>query len=236
MQMINVRLKFSKGEEVKYISHLDLMRTFQRAIRRAGLPIAYSTGFNPHQEISFGAPLALGVTSSAEYVDMWLSEKIEMNYMIDKLNETLPSGIKVSDGIVLSDKAKNAMSLVTHSRYTIKFKLENADEKIIQEKIDTFLEQEQILIKKEQPKKNFALKEIDIKAMIYQMKLLFVKENECFLNCLLSSGSKANLKPELLMEAFQNFCNWDIKRVKINREETYTEIEGKLVDLIELYR
>lgn len=234
--MINVRLKFSKGEEVKYISHLDLMRTFQRAIRRAGLPIAYSTGFNPHQEISFGAPLALGVTSSAEYVDMWLSEKVEIKDIIGRLNETLPDGIKVSDGIVLSDKAKNAMSLVTHSRYTIKFKLENADENVINGKIDSFLEQEQILIKKEQPKKNFALKEIDIKAMIYQMKLLFVKDNECFLNCLLSSGSKANLKPELLMEAFEKFCNWDIKRVKINREETYTEIEGKLVDLIELYR
>jgi len=234
--MINVRLKFSKAEEVKYISHLDLMRTFQRAIRRAGLPIAYSTGFNPHQEISFGAPLALGVTSSAEYVDMWLSEKIEIKDIIDRLNDTLPDGIKASDGIILSDKAKNAMSLVTHSRYTIKFKLENADEKVMNEKINSFLDQEQILIKKEQPKKNFALKEIDIKAMIYQMKLLFVKDGECFLNCLLSSGSKANLKPELLMEAFEIFCNWDIKRVKINREETYTEIEGKLVDLIELYR
>lgn len=236
MQMINIRLKFSKGEEVKYISHLDLMRTFQRAIRRAGIPIAYSAGFNPHQEISFGAPLALGVTSSAEYVDMWLSEKIEIRSMIDKLNETLPDGIKVSDGIVLSDKAKNAMSLVTHSRYTIKFKLENADEKVVHEKIHEFLEQEQILIKKEQPKKNFALKEINIKPMIYQMKLLFVKDDECFFNCLLSSGSKANLKPELLMEAFQLFCNWDIKKIKINREETYTELEGKLMDLIELYR
>lgn len=234
--MINVRLKFSKGEEVKYISHLDLMRTFQRAIRRAGVPIAYSIGFNPHQEISFGAPLALGVTSSAEYLDMRLAQRMEINELINRLNKTLPDGIKVSDGIELTEKAKNAMSLVTHSRYTIKFTLENSDEQYIKDKIESFLCQESIAVKKEQPKKNFAIKEIDIKGMIYSLKLMLVEDDEYYLNCILSAGSKANLKPELLMEAFRGYSGLDLKKIKINREETYTEAGGKLQNLIELYR
>lgn len=76
--MIGIRLKFTKGSEVKYISHLDLMRVFQRALRRASIPISYSSGFNPHQEISFAAPLSLGVTSNAEYVDLKLTEPMDV--------------------------------------------------------------------------------------------------------------------------------------------------------------
>ena len=64
--MHRLRLKFSRGEKLKYLSHLDLMRLWERALRRAGLPAAYSEGFSPHPRISLASPLAVGVTSRAE--------------------------------------------------------------------------------------------------------------------------------------------------------------------------
>lgn len=234
--MINVRLKFQKGEEVKYISHLDLMRTFQRAIRRADVPIAYSGGFNPHQEISFGAPLSLGVTSQAEYVDIKLSSPLDIADIADKMNNILPKGIKILGGEILDEKEKNAMSIVTHARYCIRLIIEGINIKELNEKIEAFMELYEIKIMKEQPKKDFALKEIDIRPMIVSLKAIESENDEYFLNCTLMSGSKANLKPELMMEAFANFTCYKIFGIKINREETYAENNGRLMDLLEYAR
>ena len=233
MFMINVRLKFTKGEEVKYISHLDLMRTFHRTIKRAGIPIAYSAGFNPHQEISFGAPLSLGVASMAEYMDMKLSSEISIDELKEALNKVSPAGIKIITGAILPEHTKNAMALVTHARYTIRTIIEGITLEELQNKIDEFLSQETIKVMKEQPKKNFELKEIDIRPMILSVKAIEIGNSEFYLNCMLKSGSKENLKPELLMVAFKEYMSYNILGIKINREEVYTEKDGKLVDLIE---
>ena len=230
---MNVRLKFRKGWEVKYISHLDLMRTFQRAIRRAEVPISYSSGFNPHQELSFGAPLSLGITSDAEYVDIKLAERISVDELIDKLNSTLPEGIKVLKGMEIAENSKSAMSVVSHAYYRITMTIEEIDGSVLGKSIEDFLKQDRILVMKEQPKKGFKLKEIDIRPMIVRMELTEAKENEYSIRCLLSSGSKANLKPELLMTAFREFTGYDLKRIRINREEIYAEKNGRLVDLLE---
>jgi radical SAM-linked protein len=230
---MNVRLKFRKGWEVKYISHLDLMRTFQRAIRRAEVPISYSSGFNPHQELSFGAPLSLGITSDAEYVDIKLAERISVDELINKLNSTLPEGIKVLKGMEIAENSKSAMSVVSHAYYRITMTIEEIDGSVLGKSIEDFLKQDRILVMKEQPKKGFKLKEIDIRPMIVRMELTEAKENEYSIRCLLSSGSKANLKPELLMTAFREFTGYDLKRIRINREEIYAEKNGRLVDLLE---
>jgi radical SAM-linked protein len=210
------------------------MRTFQRAIRRADIPISYSAGFNPHQEISFGAPLALGVTSDAEYVDIKLKESLGIEEVKARLNQQLPQGIKILGGIILGERAKNAMALVTHARYTIRVLIEDISFERLNEETIKFANQDQILVMKEQPKKNFALKEIDIKPMIVDMKLMCGSEGEYFFNCMLLSGSKSNLKPELLVEAFKNLTEFShLHGMKINREALYTEIDGKLVELLE---
>lgn len=229
---MNVRLKFTKGNEVKYISHLDLMRVFQRAIRRTGVPIAYSAGFNPHQEISFGAPLSLGVTSNAEYVDLKLSEEMAVQEIKERLNGSLPDGIRILDGIVLGENPKSAMSLVTHARYMVRFYLENISPEALEKSVRDFLAQDSIRIMKEQPKKGFELKEVDIRPMIIEMKLNESKGSFHTFECLLLSGSKGNLKPELLMTAFCGFAAYSIEGIRINREEVYAEKNGKLVDLL----
>lgn len=232
--MIGVRLKFIKGDEVKYISHLDLMRAFQRAIRRTNIPIKYSQGFNPHQEISFASPLGLGIISEAEYMDMELEEKYDISSIINSLNEVLPCGIRVIEGVYIKDGAKKAMSIVTHSRYIISFSTVDTDEKIIKNNITKFLEESSIITQKKQPKKNFQLKDIEIRPMIVQMELVSCHNNQYELSCLLTSGSKQNLKPELLMEAFFKYLKLKGRVLCIKKIDTYSEQDGKLYNLLEI--
>lgn len=229
---MNIRLKFTKGNEVKYISHLDLMRVFQRAIRRTGIPVSYSAGFNPHQEISFGAPLSLGVTSNAEYVDIKLAEAMEPEDIKQRLNASLPDGIRILDGIKLGDNPKSAMSVVTHARYMISFNLEDVQPEAIQKSIEAFAAQDSIKVMKEQPKKGFELKEVDIKPMIISMRLHESKGSVHIIECLLLSGSRGNLKPELLMTAFKEYSGYSIEGIRINREEVYAEKNGRLAELL----
>lgn len=229
---MNIRLKFTKENEVKYISHLDLMRVFQRAIRRAGIPVSYSAGFNPHQEISFGAPLSLGVTSNAEYVDIKLAGEMEPGEIKQRLNSSLPGGIQILDGIRLGENPKSAMSVVTHAKYMIKINLEEVEPEALEKSIEAFAAQDSIKVMKEQPKKGFELKEIDIKPMIVSMKLHESKDAAHIIECLLLSGSRGNLKPELLMSAFRAFTGYNIDGIRINREEVYAEKNGRLVDLL----
>lgn len=233
MQVINIRLKFAKGSEVKYISHLDLMRTFMRVVRRAEIPIAYSGGFNPHPEMSFGAPLSVGVASLAEYVDIQLAQELPLQDIVDRLNQYMPIGIKVLGAIRLPDKFKSAMALISHAKYTIALSIENADQEQLKAKLLSFSKQEQILAQKRQPKKNFQIKEIDIKPMIVEIDFEGCNEKGCIITCLLQSGSKANLKPELLIEAFGSYADIHITRTRITREEVYVEHEGKLIDLLQ---
>ena len=91
----SIKIKFTKGEEVKFISHRDLMRLFQRAVRRASLPIAYSQGYNPHMKISWGQALKVGQTSEGEFATLHLAEWSKPQEIQDKLNKTLPPGIEI---------------------------------------------------------------------------------------------------------------------------------------------
>ena len=231
--MINIRLKFAKGNEVKYISHLDLMRTFMRAVRRANIPIAYSGGFNPHPEMSFGAPLSVGVISLAEYVDIALVKEVPLQEIIDGLNQSMPVGIKVLGATQLPERFKSAMALITHAKYAIKIKMDNMNQEDLSVKLIDFINQESILAKKKQPKKNFQMKIVEIRPMILEMNFLGCKEEYCDFNCLLQSGSKANLNPEILMQAFAEYAKLSIHRITITREAVFVEKDEKLIDLLQ---
>ncbi|MBN2058743.1 MAG: DUF2344 domain-containing protein [Candidatus Saganbacteria bacterium] len=99
--MQRIKVKYTKGEAVKYISHRDLMRTFQRAIRRAELPMAYSQGFNPHMKISWGQALKVGATSSGEEAILQIDGWLKPAELMAKLNEKLPLGIEIVDASVV---------------------------------------------------------------------------------------------------------------------------------------
>jgi radical SAM-linked protein len=99
--MQKIKVIYKKGEEVKYIGHRDLMRTFQRAIRRADLPVAYSQGFNPHMKISWGNALKVGATSDQEEAVLELAQWVKPDEVKTRLNSVLPKGLAILDSFLV---------------------------------------------------------------------------------------------------------------------------------------
>ncbi len=193
------------------------MRLFQKAIRRAKLDVAYSKGFSPHQIISFAAPMPLGMTSEGEYFDGEFNSVTTTKDMMKRLNSVLPDGVKVHDIVLLDDKAKPSMAIVTASDYYIykNDECENETLDLLIASIDSMISKEKIdIVKKTKSKEELS----DIKPLIYDLKPY--KEG---IYMLLASGSKDNLKPELVIEALCNESGNIYNRYDymIHRIETY---------------
>jgi len=214
---MKIRIKFTKQGPVKFIGHLDVMRYFQKAMRRADVDIKYSEGFSPHQVMSFAAPLGVGLTSNGEYMDIEVHSMTDCDTLMKQLNDVMAEGICVTECHLLNDNAKNAMSLVAAADYTVTFRegKEPEDIKGFFEGLLKFKEQDHILIVKKSKKGE---REVDLKNYIYQLS---VSDHKIFMK--ISAGSADNLKPELVMEAYDQwrgeaspefaFC--------IQREEVY---------------
>jgi radical SAM-linked protein len=96
MKVQRLRVTFTRGEEMKYITHLDMMRFWERALRRAALPVTYSEGFSPHPQIALAAPLAVGVTSDCELMDVFLDERMTPRAFIEALSTQIPPAIAIT--------------------------------------------------------------------------------------------------------------------------------------------
>jgi radical SAM-linked protein len=120
--MPRLRVKFSRGDEVRFISHLDLIRAWQRALRRAGIPLAYSEGFNPHPKMSLAAPLAVGITSEAELMDIHCQHDISPHNFMAALGAQLPPGLSITRVIVVSPLLPSLQSLVQAAEYQVTVK------------------------------------------------------------------------------------------------------------------
>lgn len=117
--MAKIRLEVTKGEEVRFISHLDYASAMERAVRRASLPAAYSEGFNPHMKLAFASALAVGVTSEAEYMDIELTEDIEPTEVSRRLREVLPPGIVAKRAVQMPERTPALMAIVNLASYMI---------------------------------------------------------------------------------------------------------------------
>lgn len=192
---MKVRVKFSKHGIMKFIGHLDIMRYFQKAIRRAEIDIAYSEGMSPHMIMSFASPLGVGLTSDGEYMDIELRTPIASKEAIRRLNEVGAEGIEVTGFYEIPDgKANNGMTLVAAAAYTLKFRKGHEPKCDWQSGISHFFAQKSIMVLKKTKKSE---KEVDIRPMIYEMSV-----NAGVVSFLLASGSVANLKPELVMDTY----------------------------------
>ena len=120
--MQRLRIRFRRGEELKYISHLDLMRLWQRVLNRAGIRLAYSEGFNPHPRMSLAAPLALGVTSEAELMDIVLEKWSSPHSFTAAVERQLPRGIEILQTYNTALTLPSLQSQVTFAEYTIEVK------------------------------------------------------------------------------------------------------------------
>jgi radical SAM-linked protein len=125
---MRLRMQFAKGEPVRYISHLDLARTFERAIHRAKLPIAMSEGFNPHIKVAYASALSVGVTSNCEYIDIELREDIPAEEAVHALRQQMPEGLELDQYKVMIKNAAALMAIVNMADYTVEVPTQRACE------------------------------------------------------------------------------------------------------------
>ena len=214
---MKVRIKYAKTGSLKFIGHLDVMRFFQKAIRRAGIDVAYSKGFSPHQLITFAAPLGLGITSEGEYFDAELNSLMPTKEMVERFNQVMVDGMKVLDVVLLPEEAKTAMAVVAASDYYVTIRPDYYENVDFLRHVDAFYQSEEINILKK-TKKNERVE--NIKPFIFEMK---PKDEGIYM--FLSTGSTDNLKPELVMEAFCSFLHVPFEKFgfMVHRIETYME-------------
>lgn len=224
---MKVRIKFSKEGPVRFIGHLDIMRYFQKAIRRAGIDIAYSTGFSPHQIMSFASPLSVGHESCGEYFDVELNSITDTEDIKMRLNQTMAEGTQILQVAVLDETEGNAMASVAAADYLISFRDSVSLPDDWKEKLTAFYEKDKIPVIKKTKKGE---REIDLKETVYQLE---IREDQVYM--LLDAGSGSNMKPGFVLETFCTAENISLPEYpfRVRRLETYKRTgEGRLVPLI----
>lgn len=228
-------MRFTKTGSLKFIGHLDCMRFFQKAIRRAKLDVSYSNGFNPHQIMSFASPLSVGLTSDGEYIDIEFNSLPEMSKeeLIRYINQYMTEELFVTEIHVLEETSKTSMALLNACDYMITLKdgtdfchnTETAADFSLRETFGKFMEQEQITIRKKTKKSE---QEIDLKPFILayafskeafekldgvaklpELNHEYDSEEQLYLK--LVSGSVTNIKPELVLEAYMKYLDTRMK-------------------------
>ena len=224
---MRVRIKFSKQEPMQYIGHLDTMRYFQKVLRRAELPVAFSEGFSPHILMSFASPLGVGKTSTGEYFDLDLREPVSCREIAVRMKEHLSDGFAVTAVSEIEEsKRSNGMRVIAAASYRVRISPEiPASEELICQ----FLEQDQIRILRKTKHKEEVT---DIRPWIYD----FRREEGAF-SMLLSAGSIQNLKPEPVIAAYAAIqgADPDSCQLHICRTELFAErYPGSAPDFIPL--
>lgn len=226
--MERVLVKFTKINEAKFISHLDTMRTLHRALRRAGIPIAYSQGFNPHASISVAAPLSLGITSTAEYADIELNELIEGELIKEKLNKVLPEGIRILDVLNITEKMPSSMGIVEGAKYLIKMQ-HNTSEENIQKITAEVMNLSEIFMNK---RTKSGEKLVDIKPLIEDIKVLSCDNSQVIMECLLHTGSRGSLGPEMIADLLKERSKGSISGYPdIERIEIFSKANNNWISL-----
>ncbi len=249
---MRIRVKFRKNGVMRFIGHLDIMRYFQKAMRRADIDIAYSEGFSPHQIMSFAAPLGVGVTSDGEYFDIEADSTRSSEESIRALNQTMAEGMEVVSWVALREGAKKAMTAVAAADYIVYFKKrENFSQQEISGMIEAYYaDRDKIEIVKQSKKSE---RVVDLKPLIYEFRpyedhfftesteysedfsMNILSDMECrkgfFLR--LCTGSTDNIKPELVLQDFYAFFgkDYDPFNLQIHRLEVYERTGQGLIPL-----
>jgi len=210
-----IRVYFKKLGRIKYISHLDINRCIQRAIKRSGLPVWYTEGFNPHIFLSFALPLSLGFESECESFDIRLIEDVCDSEVIIKLNSMLPDGLKafeVTEPVMKPEK-------IAYAKYSIKLFFENYELNLIKDKFIRFLNGDSIIVVKKTKKGE---KEVDLKPL-FSCSDIATTEKSLDFELTIASGNTVNINPLLLIDEFCKINNIVYSSYQITRTAILAE-------------
>jgi radical SAM-linked protein len=187
-----LRVTFSRREEVKYITHLDLARCWERLLRRAEVHLAYSTGFSPHPRISIASPLSLGVTSEAELMDVFLARRTSPHSFLKKTGGQLPPGIDILEVQEVLLGVPSLQSKLEACEYLVNIGTDKSQGEI-KAAIDSLMQAEQLPW---QHMRDTGPRRYDLRALIEDIQLMSWEDSNCTLGMRLKSGAKGSGRPE----------------------------------------
>ena len=247
-------LKFTKEKNLKYISHLDLLRLFQRAFKRGGISLSYSKGYNPHPKMGFAQPLSLGTESFGEYLEFETDEQRTGEYYRDIMSGCMPDGISILSCLDMKQSGKtSAAAAVAYASYIVKGDISEEAKALLLDGIPKYINQDEIICRKINKKKK--LVENNIKPLIRSFNTgktdhTEISDNTCHtknsdnsirldnsekpseseivFSMTLRTGSNGNLNPEVLIKSLCEFCNVEYLRHEWNylRQEMYFQVDG----------
>ncbi len=186
---------FEKSERLRHIGHLDIQRAVQRALRRSGLPVSYSKGFNPHILLTFASALSTGASGKREIMDVQLDREVTPEAFLTAMNGAMPPDMQLSFARVIDDRHIALMAQVQAADYTITL-LENAEQMVAA--VPAFLAQESIITMR---KTKSGMKETDIRPL-----LLTLEVQGDTIHAVMTLTERLACKPNMLLEALAAFC------------------------------
>lgn len=211
--------RFYKHDEIKFVSHLDMQRLFQRAFRRAKLPLSYSKGFNPHPLLSFATALSVGYTSECEYLDITLDENIEIDEFIAKVNNVLPDGVKVTKAWDLGECKTSLTSLMRYANYKIILAFETSINANYFESIIASMLNGEIIVQK---KTKGGVKAVDIRPLLISITIKKATDNFVELHICGKLTTEGGLPVELLLSSIYEKLG---VRVRSTVNRTYINLD-----------
>ncbi len=234
--MERIRFSFARKMPLAYISHLDIMRLFLRALRRSGLPLAYSQGYNPHPRLTLALPLPLGVTASGEMGEIYFAETVGTEKFIRSLSPQLPESLELTGASLASHELPSLAAKVCAARYraiAINSSDWEREQALLQLALDSLLAKEEIILERVNKKKKRTC--INIRPFIYEAAVLKEEKKPVELNMLLKAGSSGGVSPffvveQLGIETGSDFLN--VENLQFHREQLYVENKGKIQPLL----
>ena len=224
-------MQFQKGDIVRHLGLLDLQRTMQRALRRSGLPIAYSKGFNPHMVMSFASALSSGIPGDAELLDVLLSsDDVTEEGCLAAMNRVLPPALKASRIRLVDDRFPKVTAAMQQAQYTITLRGEGTVR--IVHAIDAFLGEQEIMALRKTKKSETM---VNIRPMIHELTAQVDEDADTvILLARVSFVEQATLKPDLLLNALCAHAQAELPRCEIRRTQLLGEVDGQPVPLIDM--
>ena len=223
-------MQFQKGDIVRHLGLLDLQRTMQRALRRSGLPIAYSKGFNPHMVMSFASALSSGIPGDAELLDVSLCGEATEEECLTKMNRVLPPSLSVSRVRIVDDRFPKVTAAMQQAKYRITLRGEGTRQ--ITDALTGFLNETEIMALRKTKKSETM---VNIRPMIHELTAEYREEmDEAVLIARVSFVEAATLKPDLLMNTLAQYAGVALPKCDIRRTHLLGLVNGQPVPLIDL--
>ncbi len=207
-----LRLVFAKKKQVKYIGHLDLVLAWERSLRRAQIPLAYSKGFNPRPKLQVASSLPVGTTGSAEIMDIMTTHQVDPDEALARIRPALPVGIELHTVEPIPLKAPTLQHLLRQAEYRVMVETDLPVEELTR-RIETLLTAAELPQTRQRKKQ---LEAIDLRPWLHELAVKSVGQGEAFLTMRLAAGQYGNLRPEEVLKALGMGDNWaEVDRTRL---------------------